>query len=331
MKKPDNNMHMRVGVINPNLGFLTGDRSMHRWAEQFMRLDNVDVITYEEAKEYDGDVLVSLNGRPDLHKNHPPKEFKGLKIVHLMDHVFQTDSTLQVLKDNDVSHVMCYNRHDLHDKFFQHFYKDYCGKVIAVPFGYNDLRFSDQQSFQERKNKCIALGSVNPVRDAGCMADIARFMEFYKDEEFTHKWRRILSEGEHELRFEMDSVLPAYPKTKDFDYDIVKAYNSYRMFTSGESIMNYPSVKTFEGMACGSALVCSNHECYTSLGFIDGQNCIMHEQNNLLDFKVQINYYQNSYKELEKIARAGKKFVEHHYNPRTIALDLFSNIEHIWT
>ena len=126
---------MRIAVLNPNMGFLSGDKTMHQWAEMFINTYADKVVTYEEAKTYDGDAIVCFNGRPDLPENCPPKEFKGLKIVHLMDHVFQSVNTFRALRDNEIDYVMCYNRHDLHDQFFRYVYKGYIGKVIPVPFG----------------------------------------------------------------------------------------------------------------------------------------------------------------------------------------------------
>ena len=324
-------MNPRIAVLSPNWSFLSGPKSMHRYAEEFIKAYCEKEVDYEEAKHYDGDIIVCFNGRPDIEKNCPPKEFKGIKIIHTMDHVFQADKTLQVLKENEVDYLMCYNSHDIYDRFFRSAYKEYIGKVIPVPFGYNDLRFRSEMGFRSRINKVVALGSVNPVADPLCIADVKAYAEFYKDEKFTHKWRRLLAVNTETLSDEMDSLLPIFPETKDFGYDIVQTYNSYRMFTSGESIMHYPSVKTFEGMACGSALICSDHQCYRDLGLIDGYNCIMHEQHNIFDFKKQVNYYQYHMDDLERIANMGKKLVEDKYNPKAIAQKLFFEFKKRWT
>ncbi len=321
---------IKIALLNPNMGFLSGDKSMHRWAEEFIDHYVDEIVSYEEAKTYDGDMILCFNGRPDLPLNCPPKEFKGFKAVHLMDHVFQTDKTKQALLENEVDWVMGYNKHDKHDAFFQKFFPEYKDKVIHIPFGYNDRRFKDKNDFEDRKNKVVALGSVNPVSDPLCIADIERYAEFNKHEEFTHKWRRMLVNERNMLLPEMDSVLPIFPKTKDFSYDIVEKYNSYMMFTSGESIMNYPSVKTFEGIACGSVLVCSDHECYKELGFEDGFNCIMHKQYDIKDFQEKVRYYQALPTVLERISRQGKAFVSYNYRPKIIADKLYSKLEKIW-
>lgn len=317
---------MRIAVLNPNYNFLSGPRSMHRYAEVFINKYCSDILTYEQAQVYKGDVIVQLSGRPDLFQNCPPKEFKGLKVVHLMDHVFQVNRTNEKLKENEIDYVMCYNRHDLYDDFFKYAYKEYIGKVIPVPFGFNDLRFSSKYPYLERKNKVLALGAVNPVSDPLCIADIAVYAAFYKDEPFTHKWRRMLSLNEKRFESIMDSLLPSYPKTKDFSYDIVGKYNEYKMFTSGESIMNYPSVKTFEGMACGSVLVCSDHQCYKDLGLVDKQNCLMHSQYDLNSFEEVVLWGQNNPEELARISEEGINLAKERYTPEKIADYLFTKL-----
>lgn len=317
---------MRIKVLNSNYGFLTGDRSMHRWAEEFMNTYTEGAISYEDAKSYDGDMIVCLNGRPDLFENCPPKEFKGVKVVHLMDHVFRVKETLSVLKENNVTHLMCYNRHDLYDPFFKHFYSDYIGKVIPVPFGYNDLRFKNNTPFEQRKNKVVSLGSVNPVSDPLCLSDIQEYADFNKGEKFTHKWRRMLVENIGDLKDIMDSRLPVFPETKDFGYDIAQEYNGYKMFTTCASIMNYPSVKTFEGMACGSVFVCEDLPCYRDIGFIHGQNCVMHEKGNIEDFKWEVTQMENNPQWLELISKNGQKFVEKNFNPKKIAENLYHDL-----
>jgi glycosyltransferase involved in cell wall biosynthesis len=320
---------MKIGILNPNMGFLTGDRTMHKYAEIFMNKYTDKVLTYEEAKTYDGDAIVCFNGRPDLHENYPPKEFKGLKICHMMDHVFQAERTYENLKTNDIHYIMCYSRLDLFDTFFKRAYPDYIGKVISVPFGFNDKRFKNLKPFNERDNRVLALGAVNPVSDPLCLADIKVFAEHYKDQEFTHRWRRKLAihAQDTDMQNIMRSLLPEFPRTKDFDYDIVEAYNNYQMFTTCESIMGYPSVKTYEGMACGSVFIGNDHPCYAEIGLISGKNCILHKQDDLEDFKRIVKWGQDNPEKLEQIAKNGEAFVREKYTPQKIAKNLFYNLK----
>ncbi len=316
----------KIAVLNPNMGFLSGDRTMHRWAEVFIELFSDGIVSYEEAKTYQGDVIVCLNGRPDSPQNHPPKEFKGVKVVHLMDHVFQVERTLKTLKEHDIQYVIGYNRHDKYDPFFQEHYKDFTDKVIPVPFGFNDLRFRSAKRFEDRINKVVGLGAVNPVSDPLCLADVEVYRTFHKKEPFTHRWRKKLSDSTDFLAGEMDSYFPAYPKTKDFDYDIVSVYNSYKMFTTCESIMNYPSVKMFEGMACGSVFVGNDNECYTAIGLKNRENCLLHKYEDIESFRETVRWAQDNPKALEEIAMNGQKFVRENFTPFKIAAYLNSQL-----
>ena len=90
---------------------------------------------------------------------------------------------------------------------------------------------------------------------------------------------------------EIDSMLPEFPQIKDFRYDLVEKFNDYRMFTSCESIFNFPPAKYFEGPASGSVLVCAEHDCNKEFGFKDGDNCIMYEPYNIDNFKEKISFY----------------------------------------
>jgi glycosyltransferase involved in cell wall biosynthesis len=319
---------MRIAVLKPNWGFLSGEKSMHQWADKFIRNYANCVVSYEEAKTYQGDAIVCFNGRPDLLENYPPKEFKGLKVVHLMDHVFQAEKAYQNLKENGVHYVMCYSRLDLFDSFFREAYPDYIGKVISVPFGFNDLRFKNLKPFEERYDRVIALGAVNPVSDPLCIInDIAMFAEHYKREEFTHRWRRKLEQRKEDLLPIMDSLLPSFPRTKDFDYDIVETYNNYQMFTTCESLMGYPSVKTYEGMACGSVFVGNDHPCYAEIGLVSGRNCLLHKQEDMADFSKAVEWGKVNPDKLKQIAENGEKFIRQSYSPEKVAKNLFTNLE----
>ena len=117
----------------------------------------------------------------------------------------------------------------------------------------------------------------------------------------------------------MDSRLPDYPETKNFKYDIVKTFNDYKMFVNCESLQYFPSGKTFEGPASGSVLVCSDHQCYFDLGFIDGVNCIKHKEFDVDDFKKKVTYYLNNLDKLKDIQQEGTRMVRDNFSHKKIA------------
>jgi len=74
--------------------------------------------------------------------------------------------------------------------------------VIPVPFGFRS-RFVAKKSFEERKNKIIALGSVNsfddPIHNIDNFAELNNFF-LRRGEKFMHKFRRMLLENEKRLK-----------------------------------------------------------------------------------------------------------------------------------
>ena len=316
----------KIGLLNFNYSFLSGDHSMHRWADCFREIAGCDMLNYEQAKHYSGDIIICLNGRPDLPEHVPPKEFHGLKLCHVMDSVFQATKAYNALKENKVDFILAYNRHDLYDQFFKTYYKDYINKVIPIPFGFNDYRFHSEVPFSKRINKCVGLGSVNPINDPLCGPDIEDFKTFFKDEPYMHRWRKKLVDNKEQLSTVMDSMFPEPPLTKDFSYDILRAYNNYQMFTTCESLMNYPSVKTFEGMACGTVFVGNKNACYEDIGFRNNANCILHKYEDLNDFKEVIEYYQQNPDTLKVVSENGMQLMKDNFAPDRIAWRLYKKI-----
>lgn len=265
--------------------------------------------------------LVCFNGNPYLEENWPVKGFKKLKIHHLMDYTFYPTLSHEILKANGVDYVFGYNEHDKYCGLFKEKYPSFIGKVIPVPFGFSE-RFKNIKLFNERKSRCIALGSINSFDDPVHNIDELKETNDYflrQGEKFMHKFRRTLKENEKNLEGIMDSKLPDYPETKNFKYDIVKTLNSYKMFVNCESLQYFPSGKTFEGPACGSVLVCSNHPCFSDLGFIDGVNCIKHREFDINDFKNKVTFYLSNPSKLEKIQQEGMRMVRDKFSHEKIA------------
>ncbi len=232
------------------------------------------------------DVLLSFNGVPYIKHVSPPKKFTGLKIWHTMDYVFKASESNKVLVDNGVDYVMGYTRHDLYCPFFQKYYADFKDKVLAVPFGYGE-RFINTKPFENRIKQCIALGSVNPVNDPLCTpGTLDDYTDFYKDEIWTHAFRRVLAENVDSLKDIMDSKLPSLDKTKNPNYNPVDELNKYIFFVNDEGLMNFPPARTYEGIASGSIMIASKNKIYEDLGFIDGVNYIGFDKNDLESFNL---------------------------------------------
>lgn len=292
-------------------------------------LDKTKVILSSKALQKNCDILLNFNVTKASEFTKGVKEFKGLKIFHLMDYFWIEPGSVKCerLKEFGINYVMSFSSSDKHCSYFQKYFQDYKNKVIPVPFGYQE-RFINEVPFENRIHKCVALGSVNPLnRPESPLNNWKETAMFYPDEVWMHKFRRLLVNEKVSLTQIMDSLLAEFPKIQDWNYDIVDKFNQYQMFVSCESIFFFPPAKTFEGTASGSVLICSDHPCFSEYGFIDGVNCIKHRQMDVNDFRKKVSYYINHQKELSEIQKSGTEFVRECYSHQVIAHKLYYILE----
>jgi hypothetical protein len=279
------------------------------------------------------DVLISFNTHhKERSVSRAVKAFPGLKIWHVGDYFWNEAGSIinKRLLDNGISHVMGYSSHDKHCEYFQKTFPAFEGKVISVAFGYTK-RFENSINFDDRKNKSVGLGSVNPLRPLD--HDICNFREsadFYPDESWFHRGRRKLILNKKILSHTMDFMLPEFPKIKDFKYDLVEKFNEYKMFTSCESIFYFPSAKIYEGSACGTVNICIEHDCNREFGFKDGVNCIMYEEGNVDSYIQQVEYYQNNQDKLKRISVNAQKHVHDNFRHEMVAQNIIKSIKDVY-
>lgn len=312
--------------IRTKLSALNQVRKQYGWRD--LGFDKARIIFTRKALDENVDVLLNFNSAQISEFTPAIKAFKGIKIFHLMDYFWAEPGSQKNsrLVEHGVDYVMSYGRSDRHCAYFKRFFPSYIAHVIPVPFGF-DQRFKKTTPFAKRKSKCVALGSVNPLRPADTdPINYKESAEFFAAENWFHKFRRMIVEDLSELENQVDSMLPVFPKYKDPNYDIVSKFNTYKMFTSCESIFYFPAAKTFEGPACNTAMVCSDHPCFQDYGFVDGVNCITHQSYDVQDMKNKIAYYIRHEDELEKVAERGHAFVHQHYSHEAIA----NNLAHIF-
>lgn len=305
-------------------------RKKYSWKE--LGLDKVKFIFTEKSLHKHCDVLLNFNSTLPEEFTPAVKNFKGIKIFHLMDFFWYEPGSEKYkrLKEFGIDYLMSYSSSDKNSPYFEKTFPDYKNKVIPVPFGFSD-RFINTTPFSERKNKCVALGSVNPFRPAdSAQKNYIETANFYNNEKFLHKFRRMIVESLPSLENVIDSMLPIFPAYKEYKYDIVAKFNEYKMFTCDETMFFFPTAKTYEGTACGAVMVCSDHPCFKEFGYEDGVNCIMHRQFDIQHLKERIEYYQNRPQELETIQKASYKFVQEKYNQKAVANKLFQEITNIF-
>jgi hypothetical protein len=291
-----------------------------------LAIDNFEIVYTVRGLSRRADVLICLNGRPDLRPHRPPRKFSGLKITHVMDYMVDTGAIAHALDDGGVDWVMGYSSLDRFDRFFRQHYPAYQDRVINVPFGFHP-RFEVETQFRKRHPRCVAIGSVNPICDPLLDAErITEYTNYFHDEPWMHKFRRQLVERAHTLTGVIDSTLPVFPDTKNTGFDMVAKMNAYQMFVSCESVFFFPSAKTFEGPAAGTIMVCSDHPCNRVLGFVDNVNCIMHREFDVDHCRDQVARYIADPEALLRIHQHGTGFVRTHYSHEAIARKLHDDI-----
>ena len=192
------------------------------------------------------------------------------------------------------------------------YYPTFKNKVVSIPFGYHK-RFQPLNTFYKRQKKAVILGSLNPINDPRCKKEeIKSYMEFFGKNNFMHPIRYKLAFDRENLLYQkvIDIRLPVYPQTKDFSYDAVEMMNRYQMFINDESVLNFPPARTYEGIAAGCVMVCTDNSIYKDLGFINKKNCIMFKKGDYEDLVKKIKYYQKNQKELAKIQKNSLKLAE---------------------
>ena len=293
------------------------------WSQ--VKNNDLEIIFDIDKLNSDYDVLIDLNFfTSDLEASLPKllKKFNGIKLFHIGDY-FGYHSATQIhsrLKDVGVTALFGYCMHDRHCEFFREFYPSYIDKVWGVPFSFSD-RFKKYQEFNSRKDMAISVGSLNQLsNDKFKKKMFFEALSFFKNEKWFHRFREKLFSNHNELRDFVTCGIPDPFSDNNPRLDLVKAFNEYKFFVSCESIFNFPTAKVFEGTASGSVLLASKHPVYYDFGFIDGQNCILFEYENLDDLVSKISFYtQGGSMLLNQIANNSYNFASHSFSPSLVS------------
>jgi hypothetical protein len=179
----------------------------------------------------------------------------------------------------------------------------------------------------------VAMGAINPV-DQGYVdydSPIREYAEFYREYRYSQKWREMLSLNEERLTDLLESFLPKPPVASRPSDDPVKLLNAYALFANDESICPFPPARTYEGVACGAVMVSSEHPIFSDLGFVDGENCIMHRPLDLEHFRERVVHYLERPDELERIARSGTAMVRERYPHEAVSDRLYQTLQQKWS
>lgn len=327
----------------------------------WMLLNGVNPFTIKiyfniERLHPDHDILFTFSRSIIRAKNEQElrlEKFSGILLIHFT-HYFQKIKKVATYLQR-IPHVVVMAENNLVANSFFRKHFPWIEKVYHLPFTYSDRFVWDKKDFNERINKCMALGTLCPVDDPD-------FFEFYGKDTTLQPMRNKLFEKQADFSQEIDSfakrftdiatiknisqndswfkkllkktlpymvlekIFPVSQKAY-FQFDIVRKYNEYRMFICPEEIIGLPSVNVFEGMACRCAYIGIEDPMYTDLGMLPGIHYIGYKENNTEDLVAKIRYYQTHSNELESIANAGYELVKKNFNKRNVSEVFWRDLE----
>jgi len=293
---------MKIVVQNPHLLGETSTSGINDWGVEFLRLYRPTIRiwplkwfpswlkflikkklpltgwTYvmSEAALSGYDVWMGWQGTHRLPFEPIPMRFSGIKLYHVMDYSFRTLEAAEIYREFRFDYLMGYSRHDQWCGFFRSHFPDYENRMVPVPFGYGS-RFENQVPFDRRERKCSAMGAVNLVDDPKFSTEVlGAYVDYFQDNEWAHPMRQGIRENLDRLDNIVASFLAPWPERVNLTYDSVEELNRHQLFVNDDSVMHYPPARTYEGLACGSVMVCSDHPCFDDYGWVDGVNCLKH-------------------------------------------------------
>lgn len=220
---------------------------------------------------------------------------------------------------------------------------------VTHPFVYAE-RFQNKVPFCERKNMAFATGTitykhhkefvetyVDPC-DQPTRKQIKDNPEFFKDTIFCTSSDYLEDDAGKKINakdcFPVKIYKKIYNRThvgkqkKYYSFDMVEAFNSYKMCIVGEEILGIPGIGFVEGMACGCAYIGQDMPAYRDWGLIPGVHYITYDGTKE-DLKRVIEYYQmgEHQAELEQIAKTGCEYVRTHFNGDAVAEKLLHDLQ----
>ncbi len=289
---------------------------------------------------------------PFVNRNRSLWRYSGLIAAHLTHYHHDTEAIAAYLKG--LQRPLFLAEADLtKNAYFRHYFP-WVKKVCILPFIFTN-RFKNTKPFRERSSQCFAGGSMS-------IPSGASYVRYYGADAALQPMRKLIYDNQDTLRDIMDIYM--YPHTdalKDlkivypndsffakwmkrhlpasvlkkffkyqlpyFRFNIVEKYNDCQMFLSPEERTGLPSIKIFEGVRCGSALLGIDHSMYADIGFKNGITYVAYRENDPEDLRQKIHYYQTHPEQLEVIAETGYEFVSEHFSAHAIVRGLWADLE----
>lgn len=271
--------------------------------------------------------------------------FNCHKLIHFSHYFFRTQELYSnIIGRSDVTLVA---ENDLfkNSEYFRRYLPKWRKTVYTLPFAVTE-RFKNNNNFEMRDNRCLAVGSFMTMERADynwCMLD------FY-DSDTIQPLRKEIYQAKHQLchqieckisyvnefwklqpnskenlsklqtlkNFYYKKVKNNWGKSSHFKSDIVKIYNAYKMVFSSDDSGDLPSISFFEAMACGCACFAIPGEKFRDLGLIENVHYLAFD-GTLASLLERIKYYQTCQQELHLIAKNGEEFAKKTFRSARIA------------
>lgn len=334
-----------------------GNEALLKFLNKFKYIEHNSVLKENGINKKKITVIKNINDiKPDdivimyvAHKDNfiGMENADGFKVVSFL-HFHGMSGEDQIIKD---AHVNCLiNESDLskNSQIFKNYY-DLNQPWIVHPFVYGE-RFKPIKPFNERKNMAFATGTITYMDhkefldtygdpcDQPSRKQIKDNPEFFKDTVYCTS-SDYLEDQEAYVPTKWDSVpviglirkiyrrFHTGQQKKYFSFDMVEAFNDYKMCIVGEEIVGIPGIGGIEGMASGCAYIGLDSPMYTDWGFVPGKHYITYDGTKE-DLKRVIEYYQmdEHQEELEQIAKAGCEFVRENFVGEVVAKRLIEDL-----
>lgn len=260
-------------------------------------------------------------------KNYP-NLIKIIHLSHYMNDIAVKSTNAKIL---NIDYFIAENNLYKSSSFFRKFFDFYNKDVYLLPFIAQE-RFVNKKRFQDRKNKCIGLGSLNLFTDNDTPM-LNDFITFYNSDTY-HPMRKELFFNKSYISEQIDVLISSHydkdcknvSQTKYYQFDIVEKYNEYKMVVVPEELNDLPSIGFIECIASGCVYVGIDSNMYKDIGLIPDVHYISYD-GTLENLIKKINFYQNETLKLEEIYRNSFDFYNKNLKAKLVFSKFYSFLE----
>lgn len=307
--------------------------------------DKITVLKHKEEIGYDDIVILYNIKSAEFYEMDSVKAFKALSMLHFHGRASE-EAIIKKAKVNCLfGEVDLQKNCELYRRYY-HLELPW----ITHPFVFAE-RFKNKTPFSERKNMAYATGTITYKTheeflntygdscDQPSRKQIKDNPEFFKDTIYCTCSDYLEDNAGKKVKSSDFSLIKLYKRIynrlftgkqkKYYSFDMVEAFNSYKMCIVGEEILGIPGIGFVEGMACGCAYLGVDSQAYRDWGMEPGKHFIAYDGTKE-DLKAKIEYYQmdEHQEELENIAKNGCCYVRTNFSGDKVAEKLLSDLVH---